>query len=81
MLDTPSFIDKLFTEEPISELNYGELCCLSLAKDGLNAQETAKVTGYQTQTVNSYLKSARDKLNAKKTIDAAFKAVSLGWIS
>ncbi|RSD31797.1 hypothetical protein EJA03_07165 [Vibrio pectenicida] len=72
---------QLFNDSPIEKPNYGELSCLSLAKDGIDVTEISKITGYKVSTVHSNLKNARLKLGAKKTIDAAIKAINLGWIA
>lgn len=75
------FIDKLFTDKQIEKPNYGELVCLSLAKEGLSMIEISNLTGYTINTVKSNLKNSRVKLQANKTIDAAMTALSMGWIS
>ncbi|CAM3048382.1 helix-turn-helix transcriptional regulator [Vibrio neptunius] len=82
MVLNPMAVQKtLFSDKQIQKPNYGELACLSLAKDGLSAEEISKLTGYKLSTVHSNLKNVREKLIANKTIDAAVKAISLGWIS
>ncbi len=80
-LNPESIKNQLFKDSPVQKPSYGELSCLSLAKDGLDALTISNITGYKLSTVHSNLKSARIKLNARKTIDAAIKAINLGWIS
>mgnify|MGYP001445887382 FL=1 len=81
VLNSRSIDEQLFKDNIIEKPNYGELCCLSLAKEGLDAKEISTLTGYKVSTVHSNLKNVRGKLGARKTIDAAIKAISLGWIS
>ena len=81
VLNSRSIDEKLFKDNIIEKPNYGELCCLSLAKEGLDAREISTLTGYKVSTVHSNLKNVRVKLGARKTIDAAIKAINLGWIS
>ncbi|SHO56768.1 helix-turn-helix transcriptional regulator [Vibrio quintilis] len=75
------FINRLFSDEQIEKPNYGELACLSLAKEGLDMIEISILTEYKINTVKSNLKNARIKLHARKTIDAVMTALSMGWIS
>jgi DNA-binding CsgD family transcriptional regulator len=75
------FINKLFTDEQPEKPNYGELACLSLAKEGLDMLEISNLTGYTVNTVKSNLKNARIKLKSKKTIDAVITALNMRWIS
>ncbi len=56
-------------------LSKGEVACLSQASLGLTSIGIATVTGYQTDTVNSYIKSAVKKLGAANRTQAIAEAI------
>ena len=56
-------------------LSKGEIACLSKASLGLTSQGVAKATGYQVETVNSYIKSAAKKLGASNRTQAIAEAI------
>ena len=57
-----------------------ELQCLFFFKEGKEAKEIAQITGYSVATVNTYLRSVREKLGVDKTFQAAIKAIQDGLI-
>ena len=58
-----------------------ELLCLFFFKEGKEAKEIAQITGYSVATVNTYLRSVREKMNVEKTYQAVIKAIQDGLIS
>lgn len=56
-------------------LSKGEMACLSQASLGLTSDGIAKATGYQVDTVNSYVKSAIKKLGASNRTQAIAEAI------
>lgn len=56
-------------------LSKGELACLVQASLGLTSENIAKATGYQAETVNSYIKSATKKLGATNRTHAIADAI------
>lgn len=56
-------------------LSKGEMACLSQASLGLTSDGIAKATGYQVDTVNSYVKSAVKKLGASNRTQAIAEAI------
>jgi LuxR family transcriptional regulator len=56
-------------------LSKGEMACLSQASLGLTSEGIAKATGYQVETVNSYIKSAVKKLGASNRTQAIAEAI------
>lgn len=56
-------------------LTVGELACLAQASLGLTSDEIAKATGYQTDTVNSYIKAAIKKLGVSNRSHAIAEAI------
>lgn len=66
------------TSEALSER---EIACLQLAGDGRISEEIADNLGLSVHTVNAYLGSATDKLDAVNRIQAIAKAIRLGFIS
>ncbi len=56
-------------------LTRGEMACLSQASLGLTSEAIAKVTGFQTETVNSYIKAAIKKLGASNRVEAIAQAL------
>lgn len=66
------------TSEALSER---EIACLQLAGDGRISEEIAENLGLSVHTVNAYLGSATDKLDAVNRIQAIAKAIRLGFIS
>lgn len=62
-------------------LSEREIACLQLAGDGRISEEIAENLGLSVHTVNAYLGSATDKLDAVNRIQAIAKAIRLGFIS
>lgn len=56
-------------------LTPGELACLTQASFGLTSDEVAAATGYQTDTVNSYIKAAVKKLGVGNRTHAIAEAI------
>jgi LuxR family transcriptional regulator len=56
-------------------LSKGEMACLSQASLGLTSDGIAKETGFQVDTVNSYIKSAVKKLGATNRTQAIAEAI------
>jgi LuxR family transcriptional regulator len=56
-------------------LSKGEIACLSQASRGLTSEAIAEATGYQSDTVNSYLKSAIKKLGSTNRVQAIAEAI------
>ncbi|MGO6819727.1 helix-turn-helix transcriptional regulator [Rhizobium leguminosarum] len=56
-------------------LSKGEMACLAQASLGLTSEGIAKSTGYQLDTVNSYVKSATKKLGAVNRTQAIAEAI------
>ncbi len=65
---------------PRQSLNDRELQCLQLAADGLKSDAIARELELSVHTVNAYLGSASDKLDAVNRIQAIAKAIRLGFI-
>jgi len=61
-------------------LSKGEIACLRAASRGLTSQAISQSTGYQNDTVNSYLKSAISKLGADNRTQAIADAIRMGLI-
>jgi LuxR family transcriptional regulator len=61
-------------------LSKGEIACLRQASHGLTSQAISLITGYQNDTVNSYLKSAISKLGADNRTQAIADAIRMGII-
>ncbi|WP_245280316.1 helix-turn-helix transcriptional regulator [Pseudorhizobium pelagicum] len=57
------------------KLSKGELACLWQASRGLTSEEIATATGYQQETVNSYIKSAVKKLGCSNRTQAIAEAI------
>lgn len=57
------------------KLSKGEIACLSHASLGLTSEGIGKATGYQVETVNSYIKSAIKKLGAANRTQAIAEAI------
>jgi LuxR family transcriptional regulator len=56
-------------------LTRGEMACLSQASLGLTSEAIAEATGFQTETVNSYIKAAIKKLGASNRVEAIAQAL------
>jgi DNA-binding CsgD family transcriptional regulator len=56
-------------------LSKGEIACLKQASLGLTSEEIADATGFQNDTVNSYIKSAIKKLGASNRTHAIADAI------
>ncbi|CAN7658939.1 LuxR C-terminal-related transcriptional regulator [Rhizobium sp. LjRoot30] len=56
-------------------LTKGEIACLAKASLGLTSEEIATQTGYQSDTVNSYIKNAVKKLGAANRSQAIAEAI------
>jgi DNA-binding HTH domain-containing proteins len=70
---TRPLMDRFATEE--LKLSRGEIACLAHAGQGGTSEEIAARTGYQLDTVNSYLKSAIRKLGAANRTHAIAEAI------
>ena len=66
--------------ESVLKLTAGEVTCLELASTGLTSEEIADVSKYQTETINSYLKSATKKLGAANRVEAVATAIRRGLL-
>lgn len=62
-------------------LSRGEIACLSHASRGLTSGEIAEATGYQSDTVNTYIKTAVKKLGANNRSQAIAEAIRRRLIS
>ncbi|MFC3073249.1 helix-turn-helix transcriptional regulator [Shinella pollutisoli] len=62
-------------------LSKGEIACLSHASRGLTSGEIAEATGYQNDTVNTYIKAAVKKLGANNRSQAVAEAIRRRLIS
>ncbi|OJF94415.1 helix-turn-helix transcriptional regulator [Pararhizobium antarcticum] len=56
-------------------LTKGEMACLTEASRGLTSEAIAVATGYQNDTVNSYIKSAIKKIGASNRTQAIAEAI------
>lgn len=65
----------------VLRLTSGELRCLELAGKGLTSEEISDASDYQTETINSYLKSATKKLGAANRAHAIAEAIRRQLIS
>ncbi|NTE87916.1 helix-turn-helix transcriptional regulator [Agrobacterium rubi] len=61
-------------------LTKGELACLAQASLGLTSEAIGQQTGYQVETVNSYIKSATKKLGAANRTQAIAEAIRRRFI-
>lgn len=66
-------MDRFRVEE--TKLTPGELACLAQASIGLTSEEIARETGYQPDTVNSYIKTAAKKLGVGNRSHAIAEAI------
>lgn len=66
--------------ERVLKLTPGEIACLEFASTGLTSEEIAGVSKYQTETINSYLKSATKKLGAANRVEAVATAIRRGLL-
>lgn len=57
------------------KLTKGEIVCLAAASLGLTSEEIASQSGYQSDTVNSYIKNATKKLGAANRSQAIAEAI------
>lgn len=57
------------------KLSSGELICLRLASHGLTSERIAAESGYQVDTVNTYMKSAVKKVGASNRTEAIAEAI------
>jgi DNA-binding CsgD family transcriptional regulator len=57
------------------KLSGGELSCLRLASRGLTSEEVSLATSYTVETVNTYIKTASRKLNARNRAHAIAEAL------
>jgi LuxR family transcriptional regulator len=56
-------------------LSQGELVCITNASFGMTSEDIAACTGYQKDTVDSYLKAATKKLGASNRVQAVSEAI------
>lgn len=61
-------------------LSSGELICLRLASGGLTSEQIAHESGYQVDTVNTYIKNATKKVGASNRTQAIAEAIRRGLI-
>lgn len=57
------------------KLSSGELICLRLASHGLTSERIAAESGYQVETVNTYMKTAVKKVGASNRTEAIAEAI------
>lgn len=62
------------------KLSEGELLCLKLASFGKTSEEIAGATSYTPDTVNTYIKAATRKLEAKNRGHAIAEALRRGVV-
>ena len=75
------FKDLLLQLESLEEnLSSGELLCLFWVSEGLKTNDISVKTGYSINTVNSYIKSVKKKLNTKTITEAVKIAIIHGLI-
>jgi LuxR family transcriptional regulator len=70
---TRSLMDKFAAQS--LKLSGGELACLRLAAHGMTSEEVSSATSYTAETVNTYMKTASRKLNAKNRAHAIAEAL------
>ncbi|ARQ13171.1 LuxR family transcriptional regulator protein (plasmid) [Rhizobium etli] len=70
---TKPLLDKYAADQ--MKLSKGEIACLTQASLGLTSEGIGKATGYQLDTVNSYIKSATKKLGASNRTQAIADAI------
>ncbi|MBV6633807.1 MAG: LuxR family transcriptional regulator [Alphaproteobacteria bacterium] len=75
--DRPGTADKPVAGSSLSER---ELDCLNWAAQGKTTEETGKIMGITTHSVHSYLKTAAEKLDATRTVQAVALAINQGLI-
>jgi DNA-binding CsgD family transcriptional regulator len=73
MMVTKPIMDR-FSAEAL-KLSGGEVICLRLASRGLTSEEISVESGYQPDTVNTYVKTATKKLGAKNRAHAIAEAI------
>lgn len=61
-------------------LSAGEVLCLRLASSGLTSEQIAQESGYQVDTVNTYIKNATKKVGASNRTQAIAEAIRRGLI-
>lgn len=61
-------------------LSMGEVTCLRLASGGLTSEQIATESGYQVDTVNTYIKNATKKVGATNRTQAIAEAIRRGLI-
>ncbi|MDO1582991.1 helix-turn-helix transcriptional regulator [Rhizobium oryzicola] len=57
------------------KLSSGEITCLRLASKGLTSEQIAAESGYQVDTVNTYIKNATKKVGATNRTQAIAEAI------
>ncbi|MQY46929.1 GAF domain-containing protein [Rhizobiales bacterium RZME27] len=70
---TKPLMDRFATDT--MRLSSGELICLRLASHGLTSERIAAESGYQVDTVNTYMKSAVKKVGATNRTEAIAEAI------
>lgn len=70
---TKPLLDRFAADQ--MKLTKGEIACLTQASLGLTSESIGKATGYQLDTVNSYIKSATKKLGASNRTQAIADAI------
>lgn len=61
-------------------LSQREIECLFWAANGKTSEETAKILGLSTETINKYRSSLIHKLNCTNLCNAIYKAITYGFI-
>lgn len=78
-------VDMMAVEEkkalPAEALSDREIACLQMAGDGCISEAIAEKMGLSVHTVNAYLGTATNKLDAVNRIQAIAKAIRLGYIT
>lgn len=70
---TKPLMDRFATDA--MKLSSGELICLRLASHGMTSERIAAESGYQVDTVNTYMKSAVKKVGASNRTEAIAEAI------
>lgn len=70
---TKSLMERFAAET--MRLSAGELVCLRLASHGLTSERIAAESGYQVDTVNTYMKTAVKKVGATNRTEAIAEAI------
>jgi DNA-binding CsgD family transcriptional regulator len=72
--DTTQTLMETFATQSL-KLSVGELTCLRFAGQGMTSEQVSKAASYTVETVNTYMKTASRKLNAKNRAHAIAEAL------